>query len=144
MHLPHRQSDLMTALALQLQESTTHLLASSTSVRGPLTLSHSQDRLAGQPEGLVYVVTQVQPYYRQGAKMVLHLEPGDLLGVSDAMGFDAGQYGTEAPVTLEPYALTHLLEWAAQSPDQGKIWTRYLVCMARVYRAALAQELRAG
>lgn len=143
MHLPHRQSDLMTDLALQLQESTTHLLASLTPVGAPLTLSNNQDLLAGQPEGLVYLVTQGQPYYRQGAKMVLHLEPGDLLGVSDAMGFDAGQYGTEAPVTLEPYALTHLLEWAAQSPGQGHIWTRYLVCMASFYRAALAQEIRA-
>src|SRR5690625_7920677 len=109
MRLPHRQSDLMTDLALQLQESTTHLLARLTPVGAPLTLSNNQDLLAGQPEGLVYLVTQGQPHYRQGAKMVLHLEPGDWLGVSAAMGFEPGQYGTEAPVTLEPYALTHLL-----------------------------------
>src|SRR5690625_5006518 len=95
MHLPHRQSDLMTDLALQLQESTTHLLARLTPVVAPLTLSSNQDLRAGQPAGQVYLVTQGQPYYRQGAKMVLHLEPGDLLGVSDAMGFDAGQYRSE-------------------------------------------------
>src|SRR5690625_25765 len=104
MHLPHRQSDLMTDLALQLQESTTHLLASLTPVGAPLTLSNNQDLLAGQPEGLVYLVTQGQPYYRQGAKMVLHLEPGDLLGVSDDMGFVYCQYGSDISLTYVAYS----------------------------------------
>lgn len=143
MHLPHRQSDLMTDLGLQLRDSTAQLLASLTPAGAHLTLANSQDLLAHQPAGQVYLVTAGQPYYRQGAKVVLRLEPGDLLGVSDAMGFEGGQYGAEEPVTLEPYALTQLLGWAAQSPTQGQLWTRYLVCMASFYRAALAQEIRA-
>lgn len=143
MHLPHRQSELMTDLGLQLRDSTTRLLASLTPAAAPFTLSNSHDLLTGQPEGQVYLVTKGQPYYRQGAKVVLRLEPGDLLGVSGAMGFEGGQYGAEEPVTLEPYTLAQLLDWAALSPTQGQIWTRYLVCMASFYRAALAQEIRA-
>src|SRR5690625_6023725 len=144
MHLPHRQSDLMTDLALQLQESTTHLLARLTPVGAPLTLSSNQDLLAGQPAGLAYLVTQGQPYYRQGAKMVLHLEPGDLLGGSDAMGFDACQYGTDSPVTLEPSALTHLLGWAAQSPGQGEARTSSRVGLGRFHRSAPSTDRRAA
>lgn len=143
MHLPHRQSELMTDLGLQLRDSTTQLLASLTPAGMPTTLSSSQNLLTGQPTGQVYLITKGRPYYRQGAKVVMRLEPGDLLGVSGAMGFDGGQYGAEEPVTLEPYALAQLLDWAAQSPAQGQIWTRHLVCMVSFYRAALAQEIRA-
>src|SRR5690625_7778356 len=96
MHLPHRQSDLMTDLALQLQESTTHLLARLTPVGAPLTLSSKQDLHAGQPARQVYLITQKQPYYRQGAKIALHLEPSELIGVSDDKGFEDGHYRNEA------------------------------------------------
>ncbi|MDQ2077683.1 Crp/Fnr family transcriptional regulator [Marinimicrobium sp. ABcell2] len=143
MHLPHKQSNLLTDLGMQLRESTGRLLSRLTPVGEPITLSKSQDLLATQTTEQVYLITQGQAYFRQGGKLVLRLDTGDLIGLSQALGLSGGQYGTDESLVLTPYSLAHLLELAAQSPTQCQEWTRHLVCASCFYRAALAQEIRA-
>jgi CRP/FNR family transcriptional regulator, cyclic AMP receptor protein len=142
MHLPHKQSNVMTDLGVQLRESTARIFSSLTPAAEPFTLPKTHDLLAGLPPGQVYRVTEGQAYYRQSGKLVLRLDCGDLIGLDQALGFFGGQYGSDESLSLEPYALTDLLGYVGQSSTRCLEWTRHLVCTACFYREALAQEIR--
>lgn len=137
MHLPHKQSDIITDCAARLRELTRELLTPLSPSGDPLSRTASNDLLANLPEDEVWLLAEGEIFYRVGGKLVTRHSPGDLIGLERALPVDQGAYGCSGPITLEPYRRSEVL---AESPSKALEYSLYA---AGFYRAALAQEIRA-
>lgn len=135
MHLPHKQSDLITDCAAHLREAGAELLCGLTPAGEAKSFGVSHDLLGNAAKGQLWLITEGEVFYRVGGKQVTRHGVGDLIGLEAELPVESGVYGCSEPVTLEPYRRE-----AVMAQDG---FARYLMYANAFHRAALAQEIRA-
>lgn len=142
MHLPSKQSDTITDLAVKLRGLTETLLADLAPVGPAINESHSLNLFADQPSTRLFLVTEGQVQYRLNGKIITHFETGDLLGLPRSLSLPEGQFSCASPVVLEPYDRDELMTHVNGDPRLQKNWAYFLLCAVSIYQQALAQEIR--
>ncbi|WP_347330900.1 Crp/Fnr family transcriptional regulator [Marinimicrobium locisalis] len=135
MHLPHKQSDLITDCAAHLREAGTELLSGLSPAGETTSFGVSHDLLGNGEKDRLWLITEGEAFYRVGGKQVTRHSAGDLIGLERELPVETGVYGCSEPVTLEPY---HREEVMGQAR-----FAHYLMYANAFYRASLAQEIRA-
>ena len=143
MHLPSKQSDTITDLAVKLRGLTEVLLAQLPPSGEPLSVSQSDDLFAGQTHTGLLHITEGQVEYRINGKIITLFEQGDLLGLPRSLSLPDGQFSCTSPVILTPYDRDDLVNHVNSDPRLQKHWAYYLLCQLSYYQQALAQEIRA-
>lgn len=143
MHLPNKQSDTITDLAVKLRGLTEILLAQLTPTGEPVMVDRSADLFEGLSPTELLHVTEGQVEYRINDKVITFFEQGDLLGLPRSLGLPDGQFSCTAPVVLTPYDRDSLVDHVNNDPRLQKHWAYYLLCQLSFYQQALAQEIRA-
>lgn len=142
MHLPSKQSDTITDLAVKLRGLTEVLLTQLSPSGEPVTVDQSDDLFVGQTHtGLLYV-TDGQVECRVNGKIITFFEQGDLLGLPRSLSLPDGQFSCTSPVILTPYDRDDLVNHVNADPRLQKHWAYYLLCQMSFYQQALAQEIR--
>lgn len=143
MHLPNKQSDTITDLAVKLRGLTEVLFAQLTPSGAALSISQTQNLFADQPHTGLFLILEGQVEYRVAGKLITLFDEGDLLGLPRSLSLPDGQFSCETPVKLMPYDRDQLVSHVNSDPRLQKNWAYYLLCYSCFYQQALAQEIRA-
>ena len=143
MHLPSKQSDTMTDLAVKQRGLTEVLLAHLPPSGEPLSVDQSDDLFAGQTHTGLLQISEGQVEYRINGKIITLFEQGDLLGLLRSLSLPDGQFSCTSPVIITPYDRDDLISHVNNDPRLQKHWAYYLLCQLSYYQQALAQEIRA-
>jgi len=142
MHLPTKQSDLMSELAAKLRSLTELLCAPVTPADDPVVIEASSDIFADiSPTRALRIVEGQVDYYLHN-KLVMHFEAGDLLGLPGTLNLPQGQFSCDRQVTLLAYERDALVEHANSDLKSQRNWAYMLLCSISYYEQALTQELR--
>lgn len=142
MHLPTKQSDLMSELAAKLRGLTELLCAPVTPADDPVVIETSGDIFADiAPTRALRIVEGQVDYYLHN-KLVMHFEAGDLLGLPGTLNLPQGQFRCDSQVTLLAYERDALVEQANSDLKSQRNWAHLLLCSISFYEQALTQELR--
>lgn len=142
MHLPTKQSDLMSELATKLRGLTELLCAHTTPADEPFVIAASSDIFADiAPTRTLLIVAGQVDYYLHN-KLVMRFEEGDLLGLPRSLNLPQGQFSCDGPVTLQAYERDALVEQANSDLKSQRNWAYLLLCSISYYEQALTQELR--
>lgn len=142
MHLPTKQSDIISELAAKLRSLTQLLCAQVTPADEAFVIDTCSDIFADiAPTRTLLIVDGRVDYYLQG-KLVMHFEEGDLLGLPRSLNLPQGQFSCKSPVTLLAYERDALVEQANKDLKSQRNWAHLLLCSISYYEQALTQELR--
>lgn len=142
MHLPTKQSDLMSGLAATLRNLTELLCAQVTPSEEPFTVQASDDIFADIPPTRTLLLVEGRVDYYLHNKLVMHFDEGDLLGLPRSLNLPQGQFGCKGPVTLVAYERDALVAQANSDLKSQRNWTYFLLSTISYYDQALTQELR--
>lgn len=143
MHLPNKQSDTISDLAVKMRGLTEVLLAQLAPAGEPIAVSASADIFSAQIHTDLLFINEGQVQYRVDGKIITTFEHGDLLGLPRSLSLPDGQFSCVGPVTLTPYDRDDLVNHVNSDARLHKHWTYYLLCQISFYQQALAQEIRA-
>ncbi len=143
MHLPTKQSDSISDIAIKSRSLTELFLQNLLPVGNPLEITVSNDIFANQPNTRLLLITEGQVFYRVRGKLVAILEEGDLLGLTRSLNLNDGVFSCIDNVQLLPYERDELIAHVNSDIKLQKNWAHYLVCNIAFYQQALAQEIRA-
>lgn len=79
MHLPTKQSDSITDVAVKSRSLTELFLQNLLPNGKPIEISVSNDLFDGQPNTRLFLIAEGQVYYRVRGKLVAIFEEGDLI-----------------------------------------------------------------
>lgn len=142
MHLPTKQSDSMTDVAIKSRSLTELILQGILPCAHPLELNDSGNIFAEQPNTRLFKLEEGQVEFRVRGKLVAILEEGDLIGLTRSLNLNDGIFSCSSPVSLIPYERDELVAHVNSDSKLQKHWTHYLVCNLAFYQQALAQEIR--
>ncbi len=142
MHLPTKQSDLMSELAAKLRGLTEILCSQVGPADAPFTIGASGDVFADIAPTRTLLIVEGQVEYYLHNKLVMHFEAGDLLGLPRSLNLPQGQFCCKGPVTLVAYERDALVAQANSDLKSQRNWAYLLLCNISYYEQALAQELR--
>src|SRR5690606_22951297 len=142
MHLPNKQSDTITDLAVKLRGLTEILLAPLSPTGEPVKEERSTDLFVGRPSRVLLYIAEGEVEYRVHGKVITYFEQGDLIGLPRSLALPDGQFTCTAPVVLVPYDRDALVDQVNGDPQLQKHWAYYLLCQLSFYQQALAQEIR--
>ncbi|RYY04955.1 MAG: cyclic nucleotide-binding domain-containing protein [Gammaproteobacteria bacterium] len=143
MHLPTKQSDIITDIAIKSRSLTELFLQNLLPSGKPVELTVSNDVFEGQPTTRLFLVTEGQVFYRVRGKLVAVLEEGDLIGLTRSLNLNEGLFSCIEDVQLVPYDRDELIAHVHADAKLQKNWTHYLVCNIAFFQNSLAQEIRA-
>lgn len=143
MHLPTKQSDSITDIAIKLRSLTELFLQNILPTGNPIELNVSNDIFTEQPTTRLFCIAEGQVFYRVRGKLVIVLEEGDLIGLTRSLNLNEGLYSCVNTVQLIPYERDELIAHVNSDFKLQKNWAHYLVCNIAFYQQALAQEIRA-
>ena len=143
MHLPTKQSDATTDVAVKSRSLTELFLQNLLPSGKPIDTNVSNDLFEGQPSTRLFLITEGRVYYRVRGKLVAIFEEGDLLGITRSLNLNEGLFSCIEAVQLVPYERDDLIAHVNSDFTLQKKWTHYLVCNMAFYQQALAQEIRA-
>lgn len=142
MHLPSKQSETLSNLALKCRGLTEVLLAQLQATGEPFHLNKAADLFAGLPTTQLLFINEGQVSYRIRGKLISFFEAGDLLGLPRSLSLQEGVFSCENPVTLTAYDRDELVNHLNSDGKLQKNWAYYLICQISFYQQALAQEIR--
>lgn len=142
MHLPAKQADELSNLALKCRGLTELLLAQLQASGEPFELQRSADLFSAQPATQLLVINEGQVAYHVRGKLVAHFEAGDLLGLPRSLNLPDGIFSCENFISVTPYDRDDLVTHINSDSKLQKNWAYYLVCQMSYYQQALAQEIR--
>lgn len=142
MHLPTKQSDLMSELAAKSRGLTELLCTQATPVDEPFAMNACSDIFADIASTRTLLIVEGQVDYYLHNKLVMHFEEGDLLGLPRSLNLPQGQFSCQGPVTLLAYERDALVEQANSDLKSQRNWAHLLLCTISYYEQALTQELR--
>jgi len=143
MHLPTKQSDSITDIAIKIR-SLTELIRQNLLPAGKhLEVEVSNDIFADQPNTRLFLIAEGQVFYRVRGKLVAIFEAGDLLGISRSLNLNEGLFSCTGTLQLIPYERDELIAHVNSDVKLQKNWTHYLVCNIAFFQQSLAQEIRA-
>lgn len=143
MHLPTKQSDSISDIAIKSRSLTELFLQNLLPVGNPFEVTVSNDIFADQPNTRLLLITEGQVYYRVRGKLVAILEEGDLIGLTRSLNLNEGVFSCIENVQFAPYERDELIAHVNSDLKLQKNWAHYLVCNIAFYQQALAQEIRA-
>jgi len=143
MHLPTKQSDSISDIAIKSRSLTELFLQNLLPVGNPVEIKVSNDIFANQPNTRLFHITEGQVFYRVRGKLVAILEEGDLIGLTRSLNLNEGVFSCVETVSLVPYERDELIAHVNDDIKLQKNWAHYLVCNIAFYQQALAQEIRA-
>lgn len=143
MHLPTKQSDSISDIAVKSRSLTELFLQNLLPVANPIEISVSNDIFANQPSTRLLLITEGQVYYRVRGKLVAVFEEGDLIGLTRSLNLNEGVFSCIDKVQLVPYERDELIAHVNADLKLQKNWAHYLVCNVAFFQNALAQEIRA-
>lgn len=143
MHLPTKQSDSITDIAIKSRSLTELLLKNLLCSGKPLEIEVSNDIYAEQPNTRLFLITAGQVFYRVRGKLVAILEEGDLMGLTRSLNLNEGFFSCTDTVVLAPYERDELIAHVNSDFKLQKNWAHYLLCNMAFFQQALAQEIRA-
>jgi len=141
MHLPTKQSDLMSELAVKLRGLTELLCAQVTPADEPFIIEACSDIFADIAPTRALLVIEGQVDYYLNNKLVMHFAAGDLLGLPRSLNLPQGQFTCKGSVTLVAYDRDALVERANSDIKSQRNWAHLLLCNISYYEHALTQEL---
>lgn len=142
MHLPAKQADELSNLALKCRGLTEVLLAQLPASGAPFELQRSADIFSGLSNTQLLVINEGQVAYHVRGKLVAHFEAGDLLGLPRSLNLPDGIFSCENFISVTPYDRDDLVTHINSDSKLQKNWAYYLVCQMSYYQQALAQEIR--
>lgn len=142
MHLPTKQSELMSELAAKLRGLTELFCAQVTPADDPFTITANGDIFADIPPTRALLIIEGQVDYYLNNKLVMRFEEGDLLGLPRTLNLPQGQFSCTSPVQLQAYERDALVEQANSDLKSQRNWAHLLLCSISYYEHALTQELR--
>lgn len=143
MHLPHKQSDVMTDLAVKLRGLTELLCTELDSVGDAFFVNQSTDLFASLPQSQILLLLEGQVEYRIRGKVVMCLDAGDLLGLPRALNLATGVFSCDSVTKLLLIDRDVLMARVNSELKFQRHWAHYLLCSQSFYEQALAQEIRA-
>lgn len=143
MHLPTKQSETLSDLAVKCRGLTEAILKDLTPTAEPFHLTQAPDLFAALPATHLLLLIEGQVAYRVKGKLVMMYEAGDLLGLARSLNLPEGTFSCEGPVTLVFYDRDEVVAHVNREERGQKTWAYYLLCQMSFYQQALAQELRA-
>ena len=143
MHLPTKQSELMSELAAKLRGLTELLCTQVTPADDPFSIAACSDIFADIPPTRTLLIIEGQVDYYLHNKLVMRFEEGDLLGLPRTLNLPQGQFSCDSPVKLQAYERDALVEQANSDLKSQRNWAYLLLCSISFYEQALTQELRA-
>jgi len=143
MHLPTKQSDSISDIAIKSRSLTELFLQNLLPAGNPFEITVSNDIFADQPNTRLLLITEGQVYYRVRGKLVAILEEGDLIGLTRSLNLNEGVFSCIENVQFTPYERDELIAHVNSDLKLQKNWAHYLVCNIAFYQQALAQEIRA-
>lgn len=142
MHLPAKQSDELSSLALKCRGLTEVLLAQLKSIGEPFDLQRTADLFSALPTTQLLLINEGQVAYRVEGKLVAHFEAGDLLGLPRSLNLPQGTFSCDSSIAVTAYDRDELVAHANSDSKLQKNWAYYLVYQMSFYQQALAQEIR--
>ncbi|WP_323813135.1 cyclic nucleotide-binding domain-containing protein [Cellvibrio sp. NN19] len=142
MHLPTKQSELMSELAAKMRGLTDLLCAQTAPADDSFTIAASDDIFADIPPTRTLLILDGQVDYYLHNKLVMRFEEGDLLGLPRSLNLPQGQFSCSSPVKLQAYERDALVEQANSDLKSQRNWAYLLLCNISFYEQALTQELR--
>lgn len=143
MHLPTKQSDSISDIAIKSRSLTELFLQNLLPVGNSIEITVSNDIFANQPNTRLLLITEGQVFYRVRGKLVAILEEGDLIGLTRSLNLNEGVFSCIETVQLMPYERDELIAHVNSDFKLQKNWAHYLICNIAFYQQALAQEIRA-
>lgn len=143
MHLPTKQSDSITDIAIKSRSLTELLLRNLLPAGNPIECDLSNDIFEGQLNTRLFLIAGGQVFYRVRGKLIAVLEEGDLVGLTRSLNLNEGLFGCIEPVTLIPYERDDVIDHVNSDPKLQKNWAHYLIANIAFYQQSLAQEIRA-
>ncbi|MEN0036023.1 MAG: cyclic nucleotide-binding domain-containing protein [Cellvibrio sp.] len=142
MHLPTKQSDLMSELAAKLRGLTELLCTQTTPADDPFVIEAGSDIFADIAPTRLLLITEGQVDYYLHNKLVMHFSEGDLLGLPRSLNLPQGQFACKSPITVVAYDRDTLVTQANSDLKSQRTWAYLLLCNISYYEQALTQELR--
>jgi CRP/FNR family transcriptional regulator, cyclic AMP receptor protein len=142
MHLPTKQSDLMSDLAAKLRGLTELLCAQVAPAESPLVVDATGDILADSSPTRLLRITEGQVDYHLHGKLVMHFDEGDLIGLPRSLNLPCGQFSCKGPVSFMAYERDELVTQANSDLKSQRNWSYFLLCNISYLEQALTQELR--
>lgn len=140
MHLPSKQSDLLTDLALKLQ-GLAELLCNG--LDAPIEeIAASANLLAQRPSTQLMLLLEGQVNCCVDGKVVMHYEAGDLMGLTNSLQLPSGELRHSHPIRVKIIDRTALMNHIGSDAKYLRHWTHYLLCAQSFLEQALAQEIR--
>lgn len=143
MHLPGKQSQLLSDLALTCRQLAESLLADLPPAAESFSVQQTSDLFASLPATRLLLINEGQVAYRAQGKLVSHFAAGDLLGLSRSLNLPHGIASCDSPVRLTVYDRDELVAHVNSNEKLQKNWAHFLLCHISFYQQALAQEIRA-
>ncbi len=143
MHLPTKQSDSITDIAIKSRSLTELFLHNLLPTGNPVEFSVSNDIFEGQLNTRLFLIAEGQVFYRVRGKLVAVFEEGDLVGLTRSLNLNEGLFSCIESVALIPYERDELIAHVSADSKLQKNWTHYLVANIAFYQQSLAQEIRA-
>lgn len=143
MHLPTKQSDSITDIAIKSRSLTELFLQNLLPTGNPVEFSVSNDIFEGQLNTRLFLIAEGQVFYRVRGKLIAVFEEGDLVGLTRSLNLNEGLFSCIEPVALIPYERDELIAHVNLDAKLQKNWTHYLVANIAFYQQSLAQEIRA-
>ena len=143
MHLPTKQSDAITDIAIKSRSLTELFLHNLLPCGKPVEISVSNDIFEGTPSTRLFLISEGQIFYRVRGKLVAVLEEGDLIGLTRSLNLNEGLFSCIEDVKLLPYERDELIAHVNLDKKLQKNWVHYLVCNIAFFQHALTQEIRA-
>lgn len=142
MHLPHKQSDLITDLAVKLRGLTEILCAELESASDAFFTNHSTDLFVAQPQSQLLLLLEGVVEYHVKGKVVMCFDAGDILGLPRSLNLPTGTYTCTSFTKLLPIERDVLMAHVNSDLKFQRHWAHYLLCNHSFYEQALAQEMR--
>lgn len=142
MHLPTKQSDLITDLAIKCRGLTDALLENLLPCAPTLELNDSPDIFHDQSNTRLFRIIQGQVLFHTRGKLVTLFDEGDLIGLSRSLNLSEGTFTCNSTTVLELFDRDELVAHVNQDIKLQKKWAYYLICNLSFFQQALALEIR--
>ena len=142
MHLPTKQSDLITDLAIKCRGLTDQLLENLLPCATPLEFSDSADIFINQATSRLFRITHGQVLLHHRGKLVTIFEEGDLIGLPRSLNLGDGLFTCNPHTLLESFERDELMAHVNADMKLQKKWAYFLMCSLSFFQQALAQEIR--
>lgn len=142
MHLPHKQSDVMTDLAVKLSGLIELLCADLHPASEAYFVNQSTDLFESQAPTQVLRLLEGQVEYHINGKLVMVFDAGDLLGLPRMLSLPSGIYSCSSVTKLQPIERDTLMAHVNSELKYQRHWVHYQLASHSFYEHALAQELR--